>query len=29
MELIKNSRAKRKGLKESIEVLRELRGYDL
>ncbi|MBN1273884.1 MAG: type II toxin-antitoxin system Phd/YefM family antitoxin [Candidatus Aminicenantes bacterium] len=28
MDLIKNSRAKRKGTKDSIEVLRELRGYE-
>ena len=28
MEVIKNSKAKRKGGKESVEVLRELRGYE-
>ena len=29
MEVIRGSRAKRKGKKDSVEVLRELRGYEL
>jgi PHD/YefM family antitoxin component YafN of YafNO toxin-antitoxin module len=29
LEVIKGSRAKRKGAKDSVEVLRELRGYEL
>jgi PHD/YefM family antitoxin component YafN of YafNO toxin-antitoxin module len=29
MEVIRGSRAKRKGIKDSVEVLRELRGYEL
>lgn len=29
LEVIRGSRAKRKGTKDSVEVLRELRGYDL